>query len=261
MSVLNSHISPLAKIGQGVKIGKLCLIHDNVEIGDNTIVSDFCTLGEPLHSSYKNQDYVNPLLTIGQNSLIRSHAVIYAGSKIGNNFQTGHRVTIRENMIIGHNVSVGTLCDLQGFGEIGNYARLHSNIFICQGSILEDYVFVYPGVTLTDDHTPPSSHLRPPTIGRYSQIGAKATILPGSKIGCHALIAAGSLVTRNIPDFMMVSGNPAKIIKDAREIKNRETGERHYPWPYNFSRGMPWQDIGFKEYCVKNNLNEFGLKA
>ena len=100
MPHLTTYISPLAKIGNNVKIGRNCIVQDNVQIGDNSIISDFCILGEPLNSSYSDPSYVNPILTIGESSLIRSHSLIYAGSQIGSHFQTGPRVTIRENMNI-----------------------------------------------------------------------------------------------------------------------------------------------------------------
>ena len=86
-------------LGENVKIGDNTIIYDNVIIGDNTIICNDCVLGEPLNDYYHSEDYQNPQLLIGKNSLIRSHCIIYAGSTLGDNLQTGHRVTIREKTI------------------------------------------------------------------------------------------------------------------------------------------------------------------
>ena len=78
-------------------------------------------------------------------------------------------------------------------------------------------------------------------------------LLPGVKIGKHCLVGAGSIVGKNLDDYQLAVGTPAKMIKDVREIKDRETGESHYPWPYRFSRGMPWANMGFDEWIQMNN--------
>jgi len=76
----NIHISSSAKMGSNVKIGDNTVIYDNVEIGDNTIIANNCVIGEPINDYYHNKDYQNPVTKIGKNSLIRSHAIIYAGA-------------------------------------------------------------------------------------------------------------------------------------------------------------------------------------
>src|SRR4030042_2243352 len=97
-------------IGKNVKIGDRTIIYDNVRTGDNTIISNDCIIGEPLNDYYHNNCYVNPETTIGEDSLIRSHAIIYAGITLGRELQTGHRVIIREHSKIGHSSSIATLC-------------------------------------------------------------------------------------------------------------------------------------------------------
>ena len=69
----------------------------------------------------------------------------------------------------------------------------------------------------------------------------------------HCLVGAGSIVGKDVDDYQLVLGSPAKFIKDVREIKNRKTGESHYPWPLRFDRNMPWSEIGFKKW---ENLNK-----
>ena len=118
----NVIISHKATIGSNVKIGDNSIIYDNVEIGDNAIICNDCVIGEPLNAYYYNENYLNPVTYIGERSLIRSHAIIYAGCVIGKNLITGHRITIRENTHIGDSCLIGTLCDLQG--ELKNWLFL-----------------------------------------------------------------------------------------------------------------------------------------
>lgn len=251
----NVYISPKAQLGKNVRIGDNTAIYDNVIIGDHTIIANDCIIGEPGNNYYYKDDYENPATVIGQNSLIRSHAIIYAGSTFGDHFSTGHRVTIRENSKFGINCRLGTLCDIQGHVTFGDHCWLHSNVHIGQQSTIGNYVFIYPYVVFTNDPHPPSNVCIGPSIGDFSQIAVGTVLLPGVKIGRHCLIGAQSLVGKDVDDYMLVAGNPAKVIKDVRELKSRETGHSHYPWPYNFSRGLPWEKEGF-DVWKKNNHYE-----
>lgn len=251
-----AQISVKATIGANVKIGDRTIIYDNVVVGDNSIISNDCIIGEPSSDYYYNEDYQNPITIIGNNALIRSHAIIYSSSKIGNDFSTGHRVTIREKSIFGDSCKVGTLCDIQGEVTFGNCCWLHSSVHIGQKSIIGNYVFIYPYVVLTNDPLPPSEYCIGPTIGDFSVISTGSVILPGILIGKHCLIAANSVVAMNIEEYSIVSGNPAKFISDIRRLESKETGEEYYPWPNNFSRGMPWQGIGYKQWQELNNRDK-----
>lgn len=244
----NVYISPNATLGKNVKIGDNCSIYDNVVIDDDTIITNDCVIGEPLPGYYTDSDYKNPETLIGKNSLIRSHSIIYAGCQIGESFSSGHRVTIREYSIIGKHCRIGTVSDLQGHLQIGDYCWFHSNVHIGQQSKIGNFVFIYPYVVLTNDPTPPSNICIGPSIGDYSQIAVFSVLLPGVKIGKHCLVGAGSVVGKEVPDYQLALGSPAKILKDVREIKSRETGESHYPWPQRFDRGMPWQNSSFEEW-------------
>lgn len=245
----NVFISEKAKIGKNVKIGDNTVIYDNVVILDNTIIANDCVIGEPLQSYYEDaESYDNPPTIIGASSLIRSHTIIYCGCEMGNEFSTGHRVTIREHTKFGEKCRVGTVSDIQGYVTFGNNCWLHSNVHIGQKSTIGNYVFIYPYVVFTNDPTPPSDICIGPTVGDYSQIAVFSVLLPGVKIGKHCLVGAGSVVGKDVNDFQLVLGSPAKFIKDVREIKDRKTGGQHYPWPLRFDRGMPWADIGFDSW-------------
>jgi acetyltransferase-like isoleucine patch superfamily enzyme len=245
---INIIISPNAKIGKNVKIGDNTTIYDNVTIGDNSIIANNCIIGEPTQDYYENENYENKPCIIGSNALIRSHSIIYSNNIIGNYFSTGHRVTIREGMTIGNNCRVGTLSDFQGHSTIGNFCWFHSNVHIGQQSKIGNFVFIYPYVVLTNDPHPPSNICIGPTIEDFAQIAVGAVILPAIHIGKHALVAAQAVVGKNVNEYELVAGNPAKMLKDVRELKSRETGKSHYPWVYNFERGMPWENLGYDNW-------------
>ncbi|MEG1119470.1 MAG: DapH/DapD/GlmU-related protein [Bacteroidales bacterium] len=249
----NVYVSPSVRLGKNVRIGDNTVIYDNVIIGDDVVIANDCIIGEPLNSYYADiENYNNPNTIIAKGALIRSHTIIYAGCVLGEYFQSGHRVTIREYSKFGNHCNIGTLDDIQGYVEFGNYCRLHSNVHIGQGSKLGNFVFIYPYVVFTNDPTPPSNVCCGPIIGDYSQIATGSILLPGVKIGKHCLIGAGSIVNIDINDFMLALGSPAKEVKNVRDIKSKDTGDAHYPWPYRFDRGMPWADLGYDAWCLQH---------
>lgn len=243
----NVCISPKAKIGKNVKIGDNTIIFDNVVIHDNTTIAHNCVIGEPLNDYYLSKSYTNPITNIGSNCLIRSHTIIYAGNTLSENVSTGHRVTLREYNIIGHHSVIGTLSDIQGFVTIGQYSRLYSNVHLAQYSKIGDFVFIYPYVVMTNDPYPPSNDLQGGLISDYTQIAAHCTILPGVVVGKNCLLSANSVVKNNLPDYSLAMGDPAKQIIDLRKFVILGKGKL-YPWMYRFSKGMPWENIGYDKW-------------
>ena len=211
------------------KISTTAKILKNTKISENTTIEDYCIIGTP---PYKRKE--GELETIiGKNTLIRSHSVIYAGNKIGDNFQTGNNVNIREENIIGNNVSIGTKTVVEFKTNIEDNVRLHSQVFIPEYCILKQGCWIGPNVVLTNAKYPKSlkskEYLEGITIGEEAIIGANTTILPGIKIGKRCLIGAGSLVNKDIPDGKVAVGNPIKIINDTKNLRYPD-GEAVYKW-------------------------------
>ena len=189
-------------------------IYSGVKLGKESIVEDYCVLGVPPRGKSAGEIETK----IGPGAQLRSHTVIYAGNRIGKNFQTGNKVNIREMNDIGDNVSVGTQSVIEHHVKIGNNVRIHSQVFVPEYSVLEDYAWLGPNVVLTNAKYPLSpgvkENLRGPIIKKRAKIGANSTILPGVVIGQNALVGAGSVVTRDVPDNGVVVGNPARLIND-----------------------------------------------
>lgn len=195
-------------------------------IGKKVKIEPFCIIGQRAKSSQQDT-----LTSIGDNSLIRSHTVIYCGNKIGNHFQTGHGVLIREDNEIGNNVSIGSHTIIEHHVRIGNNVRIHGGAFIPEYSIIDENAWIGPQVTFTNAKYPASAlakkHLLGPIIGKNAKIGAAAVLLPGVKIGENSLIGAGSVVTKNVPNDKVVAGNPAKTIGKIMDL-NYEDGSKAY---------------------------------
>jgi acyl-[acyl carrier protein]--UDP-N-acetylglucosamine O-acyltransferase len=229
-----AHVEPGAKLGAGVSVGPFSIVHANVEIGDGTTIGSHCEIGvsTPLAGG-------RPLV-IGAGSLIRSHTVAYEGSTYGERLVTGHRVTLRENAVVGRNAQFGTLSDIQGDCRIGDFFRAHSNVHISKLSDIGDFVWIFPYVVLTNDPHPPSTVLKGCTVEDYAVIATMSVVLPGVRIGAHALVGAHSLVNRDVPPSTLVAGNPAKQIRSTHEIMMQDgTGRPAYPWPTQFRQGYP----------------------
>jgi len=142
-------------------------------------------------------------VNIGENTNIWQFSVVLAGAVIGQNCNICAHTFIENDVVIGSNVTV------------------KSGVYLWDGITIEDDVFIGPCVAFTNDKFPRSKH----HIGNYpittiksgASIGANATILPGLTIGKKAMVGAGSVVTKNIPDYAVAIGNPARIIKYVSE--------------------------------------------
>lgn len=185
---------------------------------------------------------VDPTLTLGAGARLRSGTVLYAGSRIGQRFQTGHNVVVREQSVIGDDVAVWSNSVVDYGCTVGAGAKIHTNCYVAQFSVIGAGAFLAPGVTLANDLYPgdPASAavMTGPSIGAGAQIGVNATVLPFVTIGEHAIVGAGAVVTRDVPPGMVAYGSPAVVtraVADLADIHDRierdPTGRRSRPRP------------------------------
>ena len=197
-------------------ISQTSIINENVILAENSHIEEFCILG---HNS--NNSRINKTI-IGKNSVIRAGTYIYIGNKIGINFSTGNKVNIREDNIIKDNVSIGTLTNIEHNIFIGNNVRIHSQVFIPEFSKIEDNVWLGPNVVLTNalypNHKNAKKNLKGPKICVNAKVGANVTILPGLTVGENSLIGAGSIITKDVPDNVVVIGAKGEIINKIENI-------------------------------------------
>ncbi len=195
---------------------------NKIVLGRNPCIGEYVLLGY----CKMRKDLASEQTIIGDDAVIRSHTVIYSGNQIGNNFQTGHHVMVREFNIIGDNVSIGTGSIVEHHIRIANSVRVHSGVFIPEYSVLEEGCWIGPNVTLTNARYPKSKNvkddLKGPEIGRGAKVGANVTILPGVIIGQNSLIGAGSVVVKDVPPGKVYAGNPAREINEIENLAGYE---------------------------------------
>lgn len=190
---------------------------ENVSLGPGHAIDPGVLLGRM--PGRHIQDYA---LRIGPNACIRSGTVIYAGTTIGAHLETGHNVVIREENAIGDGFSIWNNSVVDYGCKIGCNVKVHCNVYIAQFTVIEDDAFLAPGVIVANDPHPgcPAAKdcMRGPIIKRRAQIGVNVTLLPGITVGEGAVIGAGSVVTRDVPAHTLAYGNPARVVKDVKEL-------------------------------------------
>ena len=187
-----------------------------IEYGRNTIgpqarIFEPVTIGFPSRDRIGCENFRGTV--IGKNALLRPGTTLYCDVEIGDDFQCGHNVLIREKTRIGDRVAVGTGTIIEGNTTIGNDVRIQSLAFIPTGTVIGNGVFIGPHAVLTNDRYPPSGNpdLKGPVLRDGAVIGANATILPGIVIGKGACVAAGAVVTRDVPARKLAVGVPARV--------------------------------------------------
>ena len=237
---MQNFIDPSAKIGDGtkvgintiihagVKMGKGCVIANNVviypdtEIGDLVRIDDNTVIGKkPMKAVTSATTHLTDLspAKIGENCIIGTSVIIYAGSKIGNKVLVADLSTIRENVSIGDFTIIGRGVAVENYCKIGSFCKLETNVYITAYSELEDYCFIAPCVATSNDNymgrdKERFKHFKGVIVKKGGRIGLNATVLPGKMIEEEGQVAAGAVVTQDVPSKKIVVGVPAKVLKD-----------------------------------------------
>ncbi|WP_144903896.1 acyltransferase [Halobellus captivus] len=149
---------------------------------------------------------------IGPDSVIRSGTVIYDDVVAGESLQTGHNALIRELTTLGANCLIGTNAVVDGRSDLGDGVSLQTGAYVPSETTLGDRVFLGPHATLLNDPYPvrKDADLTGPVVESDASIGANSTVLPGVTVGKGAFVAAGSIVTNDVPERTLAVGNPAE---------------------------------------------------
>lgn len=198
-------------------VGDRCILMDNVILGYPS--TDLLLKLRQVDLNLEHADYEGCIL--GERAVIRSDSVLYANVQIGGHVRTGHRVLVREGTTIGHNVLIGTNSVIDNNCRIGNHVNIQSCVYVPTGAVIEDHVFVGPSVTLTNDRYPirTDAPLKAPTLKKGASLGANVVVLPGVIVGEGALVAAGTIVTKDVPDWHMAVGSPARFTPLPEHLK------------------------------------------
>jgi UDP-3-O-[3-hydroxymyristoyl] glucosamine N-acyltransferase len=239
-----AEVAPGAELGEGVTVGAGAIVGPAARIGSGTFIGPRCVVGEPTRDYYDAPERWQPTPTvIGPHSLLRTGTILYAGVTVGEHFQTGPYVVVREKTRFGQNCSLGNNCDVQADVVVGDYTRCHSNVTLGQYSVVGSYCWFMPYVLLMNDTYPPNFHdPRGCQVGDFTVLGGRVVCLPIT-IGKHVVAAAQAVLARDVEDFSLVRGNPAERVGDCRHlVATRADGRKYhpYPWPRHRGAGYPF---------------------
>jgi acetyltransferase-like isoleucine patch superfamily enzyme len=208
-----------ARIGAGSRIGSGAVIHAGTRIGERCLVEDCAVLGKRprlRRGSSAAGGELEPLV-LEPDVTICCGAVVYAGARIGTGAIIGDQAQVRERSTVGAESVVGRGSSIDFGAQVGARVLIQTGVYVTGGSIVEDDVFLGPGVTTTNDHTmgrhPRGEPLAGPVFRRACRVGGGAVLVPGVVIGEEAFVAAGALVTRDIGRREVVMGVPARVVR------------------------------------------------
>jgi acetyltransferase-like isoleucine patch superfamily enzyme len=201
-----------------VEVGANVVIHAGVRIGGGVRIQDAAILGKALVLARTSQaELREPAPTvIGEGATIAAQAVIVAGATIGPGAFIGDQTHVRERALIGQDSAVGRGTAIDNDVAIGERVRIQTGCYLTAFSLVEDDVFLGPGVFTYNDNTMgrhvKGAELTGALLRRACRVGGAARILPGIEIGEEAFVATGAVVTRDVPARTLVMGIPARRV-------------------------------------------------
>ena len=210
-------------VGTGTTIGSGAVLHPGTRVGDRCVIEACAVLGKEPRlrsgSSAAGAALTPPVL--GRGVSVCCGAVVYAGADIADGAIIGDHAQVRERVSIGEETVVGRGSTVDFGAAVGSHVLIQTNVYVTGESIVEDEVFLGPGVLTTNDDTM-GRHRRGeallgPVFRRACRVGGGVTLVPGVVVGEEAFVAAGALVTRDVGRRQVVMGVPARVVREVSE--------------------------------------------
>jgi acetyltransferase-like isoleucine patch superfamily enzyme len=212
-------------VGDGVLFGPNVVVEHGTRIGEASVVEMGAVLGKVprlARTSATAQEDLSPLRT-GVRVTVCANAIVYAGSVLGDEAIVGDQAQIRERSIVGPQSVIGRGSAIDNDVTIGARVKIQTNVYITAFSVVEDDVFIGPGASTTNDDTmsrhAPGEQLRGVTLRRACRIGGGAVLVPGVEVGEEAFVAAGAVVTKDVPARAFVMGVPARQVREVADAE------------------------------------------
>jgi acetyltransferase-like isoleucine patch superfamily enzyme len=204
-----AEVHPTATVYPGTVLGDGVKVFENAVVGKQPALSPRSTAKrEPL-----------PPAEIGDETIVSTGAIVFAGSRIGARVILGDQSCVRERVVIDDDVVLGRGSLVENDTTIGAMTRIQADAYITAYSTLEEHVFIAPCVVTTNDNFMGRTErrhelMKGPTIRRGARIGGGAVLCPGIEIGEEAFVGAGAVVTKDVPSRVIVVGNPARVLRE-----------------------------------------------
>ncbi len=206
------------QIGRDVSFGAYVVVHDGTVIGDGCVIEDHVVLGKRprLARSSSAKGEAGPL-RLADRVTVCAGAVLFAGASIGAEAILGDQSFVRERSSVGAGSVIGRGSVVDNDVLIGARVRIQTSVYLTAFTTIEDDVFVGPGATTTNDDTMsrhgPEMPLRGAILRRACRIGGGSVLTPGVEVGEEAFLAAGAVLTRDLPPRAVAMGVPALVVR------------------------------------------------
>jgi acetyltransferase-like isoleucine patch superfamily enzyme len=209
-------------IGPGSAVGACAVLHPGTVLGARCLVEDGAVLGKrPRLRRGSSARGDTGDLVVSDDVTICAGAVVYAGARIGAGSIVGDQAHVRERSVVGALTVIGRGTTVDFDTHVGDRVSIQTLVYLTALSVVEDDVFIGPGVTTTNDDTmgrhPRGSGLAGPVLRRACRIGGGAVLTPGVEIGAEAFVAAGAVVTCDVESRAVVVGVPARVVRRVRD--------------------------------------------
>jgi acetyltransferase-like isoleucine patch superfamily enzyme len=207
------------KVGTGVSFGAHVVVHSATLIGDGCLIEDHAILAKrPRLAVGSSAGGEVGHLTLGEGVTVCQQAIVFAGATIGAGAILGDQSFVRERSSVGADSVIGRGSVVDNDVQLGARVRVQTAVYLTAFTLVEDDVFVGPGALTTNDNTMArhgtEAPLRGAILRRACRVGAGALLTPGVEIGEEAYVAAGALVTRDVPPRGVVMGAPARVVRE-----------------------------------------------
>lgn len=225
-----AYVADDAVLADDVIVGHGAVVYGGTRIGPGCLIEPHAVLGKRARlrpgSNAARAGVPEPLI-VEDGATICAGAIVYAAARVGTGAIVGDQSQLRERATLGARSVLGRGSAVDFDVVVGERVSIQTGVYVTAGTIVEDDVFLGPGVLTTNDHTmarnPPGAQLRGPAFRRACRVGGGAVLIPGVEVGEEAFVAAGALVTRDVGPREVVMGVPARVV---RRVSDEDLLER-----------------------------------